>query len=905
MSRVLSGKEIRDAFVRFFVDRGHELVPSAPLIPRGDPTLLFTSAGMVPFKPHYVSENPPMRRAVSIQRCLRLSDLEEVGRTPYHATFFEMLGNFSFGDYFKREAIEWGWEFLTGVLELPAERLWITVYTDDDAAADIWANEIGVPSDRIVRLGDEHNFWGPAGDSGPCGPDSEIHFDMGADVGCGRAECDPGCDCDRFFEIWNLVFPQYLQHADGTRESLARPGIDTGMGFERLCSVIQGVPSLYETDVLRPIVKAVRREVESRGCGTAPESTDPSLRIMVDHARAATFAIAENILPSNEGQGYVVRRLIRRAVRRGQKLGIDEEFLYRVAGAVIETAGGEHPHLTQKREHIALLIKSEEERFRETLAWGTEALAEAVEKLKSRGETVVPGDLAFRLYDTYGFPVDLTREMAAEEGLSVDLQGFEGEMEAQRARGRASTGAAAAGTARAWSAAPGKRDERSAFVGYGLPLTDRLEAERDEDALSGPVEATVWRARDGADPALREVVLSSTPFYAESGGQVADTGRVEWRGGSAAVRNVYYEGGDPVHVLSSPDGRYPAPGDVVRASVDVGRRRRVEKNHTATHLLQAALRQALGDHVHQSGSWVGPDRLRFDFTHFAELSPEEIRAVEDRVNASIRANLSVSDCTMALDDALARGAMALFGEKYDPEVRAVEIPGDDGVPLSLELCGGTHVRSTGEIGSFAIVSESSVAAGVRRIEAVTGRAAAERARESAERVREAARLLRATPEELLDRLRDLADEAARLRKEVARERSRAAEESIGSVVAGAREVAGVRVVTATTDAADIQSLRAQADRLREEIGSGVGVLGAEIDGSGVVIAVVTEDLAGSGRIRAGDVVRRVAEAMGGRGGGRPHMAQGGGDAARIGPALETAYGAVAEILGAGGGSDVR
>jgi len=898
MSRALSGNDVRQEFIRYFVDRGHEHVMSAPLIPRGDPTLLFTSAGMVPFKQHYVSEDPPLRRAVSVQRCLRLSDLDEVGRTPYHGTFFEMLGNFSFGDYFKREAIEWGWDFLTRVLELPAERLWITVHTDDDAAADIWANEIGVPPDRIVRLGDEHNFWGPAGDSGPCGPDSEIHYDMGADVGCGRPECDPGCDCDRFFEIWNLVFPQFLQRPDGTRESLARPGIDTGMGFERLCSVIQGVKSLYETDVLRPLVEAVKREVESSGGGLTRDD-ESSIWVIVDHARAATFAIAENILPSNEAQGYVVRRLIRRAVRRGLKLGIEDRFLYRIAGEVVEVSGVAHPHLTQKREHIALLVKSEEERFHDTLASGTAALTEAIADLKSRGEATVSGDLAFRLYDTYGFPVDLTQEMAGEEGLGVDIAGFESEMEGQRARARAgaSFGGAAGGT-RDWSDAPGAREGGTSFAGYELPVGDRVLAEAGSEVFSEPVEATVWRSRAGADPSLCEVVLSVTPFYAESGGQVADAGRVEWGAGSAAsVVNVRVEDGDVVHTLQSEAGSFPTPGDALDASVNVSRRRDIEKNHTATHLLQAGLRDVLGEHVHQSGSWVGPDRLRFDFTHFSELSGEEIRAVEDRVNAWIRADLAVEPSTMTLAQALERGAMALFGEKYDPEVRAVTIPGCDGSPISLELCGGTHARSTGEIGSFAIVSESSVAAGVRRIEAVTGRAAVDRARESADRVREASLLLRATPDELLGRLRDLADEAARLRKEIARERGRAAGESIGSVAAGARDVGGVRVVASRTEAADIQSLRAQADRLREEIRSGVGVLAAEIDGSGVVIAVVTDDLARSGRVKAGDVVRRVAEAMGGRGGGKPHMAQGGGDASRMGDALETTYGIVREIIG--------
>jgi len=873
------------------------VVASAPLVPRGDPTLLFTSAGMVPFKRYYVSDDPPMRRAVSIQRCLRLSDLDEVGHTPYHATFFEMLGNFSFGDYFKKEAIEWGWDFLTEVVGLPKENLWISVYKDDEAAAEIWRKHIGVPAEKVVPLGEADNFWGPAGDSGPCGPCSEIHFDMGPERGCGRPECAPGCDCDRFFEVWNLVFPQFLQHEDGTREPLRRPGIDTGMGFERLCTITQGASTIFETDVLAPIVGAVLSEVEA-ATGERPEGLGTEVAVIVDHARAATFAIAENILPSNEARGYVIRRLLRRAVRRGLTLGIDGPFVYRIAGSVVETMGADHPHLVPKREHIALVIKAEEDRFRETLSAGTASLEEIAQDLKAKGETIISGELAFRLYDTYGFPVDLTQEMAAEKGLSVDLTGFEAEMAKQRERGRQTSifvGRAAGG--RAWREAAGTRHGPCVFVGY------EIFPERGSDVelaggglLAEPVEATVTRAREAAAEGQVEVSLSRTPFYAEAGGQVADTGSIEWYAGAADVRNVYREDDEIVHVLHSSGGTYPEPGTAVRARVDLARRRRIEKNHTATHLLQAALRRVLGEHVHQSGSWVGPDRLRFDFTHFAELSDDEVAAVEDIVNAYVRSDYIVEATLMKLEEAVERGAMALFEEKYAEDVRVVSILSADGTDVSVELCGGTHVARTGEIGAFAIVSEGSVAAGVRRIEAVTGADATARAREHVRLVGELSALLRTTGGELVDRARELVEENSRLRKELTRERLKSAGEAMDAVAAAAKEVVGVKVAAARTDAPDIQSLREQADRLREKLGSGAGVLGAEIGGSGVLVAVVTDDLAKSGRLRAGDLVRQVAAAMGGRGGGKPHLAQGGGDAAKLAEALASVPAVVERLL---------
>jgi alanyl-tRNA synthetase len=892
MDNPYSSDRVRRLFLEFFEERGHERIASAPLIPKDDPTLLFVSAGMVPFKPYYLMDDPPVSRAVSVQRCLRLSDLDEVGRTPYHETFFEMLGNFSFGDYFKKETIEWAWEFVTDVLNLPVDRLWVTVHHEDEAAGDIWRTRIGFPRDRIVPLGDKHNFWGPAGDSGACGPCSEIHYDMGEGVGCGRADCDPGCDCDRFFEIWNLVFPQYMQRPDGTREPLKRPGIDTGMGFERLCTVLQGASSVFETDVFRPIVEAVCREVEA-ATGERPTGNASDVVVVADHARAATFAIAENILPSNEAHGYVIRRLVRRAVRRGLVLGITEPFLYRLSGTVIGDAGSTHPHLTQKREHIALVLKAEEERFHETLSSGTASLEEAVEALSARGETVVPGELVFKLYDTYGFPVDLTSEMAGEKGLSIDMRAFEAEMEKQKARGRSAAAFGGGGAqGREWRSAPEVAPEEPSFVEQGTSAARPEVLETATGPVMGdPVEARVRRVRPGAADGTIELVLSRTPFYTEAGGQVADTGEIRTEAGSARVVNVYTEDGESVHVADLAEGEL-SPGEPVKASVDRARRRRVAKNHTATHLLQAALRRVLGDHVHQSGSWVGPDRLRFDFTHFSELSRREAVEVERLVNAWIRADLIVAPERTSLDDALARGAMALFGEKYGDDVRVVCVRAEGSPDVSLELCGGTHVTRTGEIGAFTIVSEASAAAGTRRIEAVTGRSAVERSRTESDMIRRVASSLKTTPDELEGRVLELAQERARVRKQLSEERKKAAREGLSAVAEGAGDVDGIRIVGLNVEAEDIPSLREQADTLREKLGSGVGVLGAEIDGAAVVVAVVTDDLSRSGRIRAGDVVREVASMMGGRGGGKPHLAQGGGDAARLDEALQ----AVADIV---------
>lgn len=896
----MNAAELRRQYLGFFVERGHKLLPSSSLVPN-DPTLLFTAAGMVQFKDIFWGRiAPAYPSATTVQKCFRTTDIENVGKTAYHHTFFEMLGNFSFGDYFKEEVIEWAWEFLTDVLGFDADRLWVTVHHEDEAAAEIWRAKVGFPAERIVKLGDKDNFWGPAGDSGPCGPCSEIHVDMGEDAGCGRPDCRPGCDCRRYFEVWNLVFPQFVQSADGTRKPLARPGIDTGMGLERVAAVLQGASSVYEIDIMRPIVDAVRREVREAD-GTLPPASEgipgieTAVAVIADHARAMTFTIAENILPSNEAQGYVVRRVIRRAVRRGLALGISEPFLYRIAGVVVEAMKDGHPHLEPLREHMALVVRSEEERFHATLTQGSSLFEEIVERVTSSGGKVIAGADAFTLYDTYGFPPDLTSEMAAERGLSVDMPGFDAAMEEQKERGRRGSTFSTAVGAREWTSTS-DAGSTTEFVGYDLRAARAVEAEEsDSGVLSDGIEATAMRVRAGLDEGLLEVALDRTPFYAESGGQVADSGWLQSEGFEAEVVNVYREDGLVVHVVRPRMGGLE-PGARVTASVDLAVRRRTEKNHTATHLMQAALRRVLGDHVHQSGSWVGPERLRFDFTHFAALSDRELVEVEDAVNAWIRADVPVTEDLTTLECAIERGATALFDEKYGDTVRTVSVEG-----VSLELCGGTHVARTGEIGAFRIVSESSVAAGTRRIEALTGADAVLHARSAEASLHEASAALKVRPDELAERVRDLSRELSHLTKELATERRRSAGASAGNLADGAvtLEGSGVRVLAVRTEAEAVPDLRAQADGLREKFGEkAIGVLAAVIDGKPSMIAFATDDLAKGGRVTAGDVIRSVAGVMGARGGGKPHMAQaGGGDASKLEEALAAVEGVVRGLLG--------
>ena len=866
--RPTSSAELRRAFLDFFRERGHEIVPSSPLVPANDPTLLFTNAGMVQFKDVFLGlERRPYTRAASCQRCLRAggkhNDLENVGYTARHHTFFEMLGNFSFGDYFKREAIAWAWEFLTGVLGLDPARLWVTVYEDDDEAARIWLEEVGIDPARFRRIGDKpgaprhesDNFWS-MGDTGPCGPCSEIFYDHGPELP-GGPPGSPDADGDRYVEIWNLVFMQYNRQPDGTLEPLPRPSVDTGMGLERLAAVMQGVHSNYDTDIFRHLIAAAARLAGVEGTGSS------SLRVIADHIRASAFLVVDGVVPSNEGRGYVLRRIVRRAARHGHKLGLREPFLWRLVEPLVEIMGEAYPELVEGRERAERTIRREEERFAETLEQGLRILDQELARLEGR---TIPGELVFRLYDTYGFPTDLLRDVALERGLELDLAGFEREMARQRERARA------ASRFEADYAAPAALEGcASEFVGY-----ERLEE-----------EATVLKLlRDGREVerlGLGEegaVILDRTPFYAESGGQVGDRGWITADGGAEfEVRDTQRVGGAHAHLGVVRAGAL-AVGQRVRARVDEAARRATALNHSATHLLHAALRRVLGPHVQQKGSLVAPDRLRFDFSHDAPLTREQIEAVERLVNEQIRRNAEVRAEVRPYEEAVAAGAMALFGEKYGDEVRVLSI-GD----FSVELCGGTHVRRAGDIGLFKIVSESGVAAGVRRIEAVTGERALRWVEENEERLQRVAELLRGRPEEADEKLRQLLERQRRLERELERLRQRLAAGGAGDLASRVVEVDGVKVLAARLDGADAKALRSAVDQWKARLGSAVVVLGtAGEDGKVRLAAGVTDDL--TDRLKAGELVNEVAARVGGRGGGRADFAQAGGtDAARLDEAL--------------------
>jgi alanyl-tRNA synthetase len=871
----MHSSELRRMFIEFFRERGHTVVPSAPLVPEGDPTLLFTSAGMVQFKPYYSGSVPlPFTRAVSVQRCLR--DEDRVGKTPRHNTFFEMLGNFSFGDYFKREVIEWGWEFVTKVLGISRDRLFISVYEEDDESFEIWSSEIGVEITRIARLGKEDNFWGPAGKTGACGPCSEIYIDLGEKWGCGKPTCHVGCECNRYSELWNLVFPQYDMDDAGNLNPLRNRGVDTGMGLERLAMVMQGVDTVFQTDLIMPVLSVAIEETRI-GYGQR-EVSDVSLRLVADHARALTFALAEGILPSNEGRGYVLRRILRRAVRHGKVLGRNEPFLFRLSTVVVENMKAAHPHLAPQRERIALIIKHEEERFHETLDQGTEILEQVMRQVRASGNTRIPGVEAFRLYDTYGFPLELTQEMAAERGLGVDREGFAGALKVQRERSRRVSISETVGAA---------QPDEQAFA--GLEATEFVGYELVEG--TGRVLSAV--PGDASD-AVR-VVLDRTPFYGEGGGEVGDRGAICGPGFELRVENTTREGSIIVHEarLSAGSTDMIKPGVGVEARVDLDLRRATERNHTATHLLQAALRQVLGTHVHQEGSLVEPGRLRFDFTHFSALTAEERDRVESLVNERIRANTRVETSLIARDKAQERGALAFFGEKYGDEVRVVEVPG-----FSAELCGGTHVRSTGEIGLFVITGEMGVAAGVRRIEALTGEEAYRYWKRRHGLLQEISRALRGTEEEAPQRVEKLQQQVKELQKKIERIGSGSAGDAVSDLLKQARDVDGLRVVWGLVEAASADGLRAMGDRVRRQLGSGVAVLGAAIDNRASFLAVVTDDLVSLGRLKAGELVREVAKHAGGGGGGKPHLAEAGAkDVGRLKEALEAVPRIVRELAG--------
>ena len=850
-----SSAELRRRFLTFFQDRGHEVVPSSPLVPANDPTLLFTNAGMVQFKETFLGTEPrPYVRATSSQRCVRAggkhNDLENVGYTARHHTFFEMLGNFSFGDYFKREAIEFAWTFLTGELKLPADKLWVTIYADDEEAARIWLDDLGVDPERFSRIGDKpggrqyesDNFWS-MGETGPCGPCSEIFYDHGPEIP-GGPPGTPEEDGDRYIEIWNLVFMQFNRDAEGQLTPLPKPSVDTGMGLERLAAVMQGVHNNYDIDLFRHLVRAVA------DLAGIDDQANTSLRVIADHIRSCAFLITDGVVPSNEGRGYVLRRIIRRAIRHGHKLGLREAFFYRLVSALVAEMGEAYPELVKNQEHVERILRQEEERFAETLDHGM-ALLESV--LADLSGNVVPGAMVFRLYDTYGFPVDLTADVARERGHQIDMEGFEAAMAAQRERARAAS---------QFGATHGEGldvDVQTAFDGY-----DHLTANGNVVALFSGARG-VDRIAAGEEGLM---VLDRTPCYAESGGQVGDRGGFRSRDALGDVLDTQKQGEAFLHRIRVTSGQL-VTGVNVDVQVDQVKRRATAGNHSATHLLHAALRRLLGDHVHQKGSLVDQDRLRFDFAHFDAVKPEELRDIERMVNERIRDDLEVETRVMAQKDAVAAGAMALFGEKYGDLVRVLSM-GD----FSVELCGGTHVRRTGEIGLFKIVSESGVAAGVRRIEAVTGAGALAWVDGGESTLARLGAILQIGRDGIADKVDQLIERNRSLDKELERLKAKLASSQGGDLAAQAQEIDGIRILAASLEGTDAKILRDTVDQLKQKLGAAAIVLAGVSDGRVSLVAGVTKNE--TARLRAGDLVNHVALQVGGKGGGRPDMAQAGG-----------------------------
>ncbi len=866
----MTSAELRNAFLNFFIKRGHERVSSSSLVPHDDPTLLFTNAGMVQFKEVFLGrENRGYNKAVSSQRCVRAggkhNDLENVGYTARHHTFFEMLGNFSFGDYFKREAIQYAWEFLTVDLKLPAEKLWITVFEDDDEAADIWLKEMGVSPERFSRCGAKDNFWS-MGDTGPCGPCSEIFYDHGSDI-WGGPPGTPDEDGDRYIEIWNLVFMQYNRDASGNMTPLPHPSVDTGMGLERLAAVMQNVHNNYEIDLFEHLIKSAAKLT---GCENLE---DKSLRVISDHIRSCAFLIVDGVLPSNEGRGYVLRRIIRRAIRHGYMLGMTDTFFYRLVEPLCEEMGDAYPELIKVKEQVEKVLRLEEERFAETLEQGIKILEQAIVDMDGKQ---IPGEVAFKLYDTYGFPVDLTADIARERELTIDMEGFEREMEAQRERARAASQFGAVDESSI------SLEGTTEFVGY-----DRQK----EDAT------VIAIIQDGAsvdtlgDREKGMVVLDRTPFYAESGGQAGDTGVLELGKKRFQVADTQKLGSGVIVHIGQFRGDVMRVGDSVTCQVDAEKQGRTALNHSATHLLHAALRTILGDHVQQKGSLVDSERLRFDFSHYEPVSQEQQREIERLVNEKIRGNEPVETRIMSLDDAKESGAMALFGEKYDEHVRVLRM-GD----FSIELCGGIHAKAVGDIGLFKIVSEGGIASGVRRIEAVVGERAIDWIEADEERLQRIADLVKSGRDDLDTKVEQLVERNRKLEKELDQLKSKLASSAGSDLASSAVDLNGVKLLTANLDGADPKSLRDTMDHLKNKLGSAVIVLATVSEGKVSLIAGVTKDQ--TGKVKAGDLIKMVAEQVGGKGGGRPDMAQAGGSQPDALPqALESVQPWVEERLG--------
>lgn len=850
--------QLRKMFLEFFESKGHLALKSFSLVPHNDKSLLLINSGMAPLKPYFTGQEiPPRKRVTTCQKCIRTGDIENVGKTARHGTFFEMLGNFSFGDYFKEEAIQWTWEFLTEVVGLDPDRLYPSVYVDDDEAFEIWNKKMGIPAERIFKFGKEDNFWEHG--SGPCGPCSEVYYDRGEKYGCGKPDCTVGCDCDRYMEIWNDVFTQFDNDGNGNYSELEQKNIDTGMGLERLASVVQDVDSIFDVDT----IKALRDHV----CRLADKeygkeyNDDVSIRVITDHIRSVTFMISDGIMPSNEGRGYVLRRLLRRACRHGRLLGIHKGFLPELAQTVIEGSKDGYPELEEKKEFILKVITKEEEQFNKTIDQGLGILSELIEKLEAEGKKTLAGEDAFRLYDTYGFPLDLTKEILEEKEIGVDEEGFQECMEVQRKKARDArevTNYMGADVTVYESIDP---SVTSTFVGY-----DNLTYESDVTVLTTETEL----ADALSDGEKGTIFVNETPFYATSGGQEADTGYIRTADGEFRVEDtVKLLGGKIGHIGVVTKGMIKT-GDKVTLEVDAKKRALSARNHSATHLLQKALRTVLGTHVEQAGSSVNEDRLRFDFTHFSAMTPEELQKVEDMVNEKIREALPVVVKNMPIEEAKKTGAQALFGEKYGDIVRVVNMS-----DFSIEFCGGTHVSNTSEIMAFKIISETGVAAGVRRIEALTSEGLMKYYNDLEEKLKNAAHLLKATPDNLADKITHMMSENKALHSEVESLKSRMAQDAVGDVMDQVKEVKGVKLLAAEVDGVDMNGLRDLGDQLKEKLGDGVVVLASANDGKVSLMATATDGAMKMGA-HAGNLVKGIAGCVGGGGGGRPNMAQAGG-----------------------------
>ena len=876
----LGVNEIREQFLKFFETKDHLRLKSFSLVPQNDNSLLLINSGMAPMKAYFTGQEiPPSKRVTTCQKCIRTGDIDNVGKTARHGTFFEMLGDFSFGDYFKNEIIPWSWEFVTKWLEIPEDRLYVTIYEEDDETGEIWKEKVGLPADRIVKLGKADNFWEHG--TGPCGPCTEIYYDRGPEYGCDSPTCGVGCDCDRYMEFWNLVLTQFNANEDGTYTELEFKNVDTGMGLERMATIMQGVDSIFDVDTVKSIRDAVcaKAGVEYGKGG----KVDVSVRIITDHIRSVTMMTADGVLPSNEGRGYVLRRLLRRAARHGKLLGIQGEFLAELSKSVIACSGEAYPELVDKQEYIFKILSLEENSFYKTIDNGMEILKQDMEEMKAAGQTVMSGEKSFRLYDTYGFPIDLTKEILEEAGMSVDEDAFAAEMKAQKDRARA-----ARGKSNYMGAAETVYNELSAelttvFAGYDVAEVSDAKVialvANDEVATGAQAGDTV------------AVFLDRTPFYAESGGQVGDHGTIKTANGLVEITDcVKVVGGKTAHMGTVKEGTILVD-EVVTATIDMKHRMASSRNHSATHLLQKALRTVLGTHVEQSGSLVTADRLRFDFTHFSGMTQEEIKEVERLVNDAIFASLPIEAEEMGIDAAREKGAMALFGEKYGDVVRVVDMGG-----YSIELCGGAHLKNTAQVGSFKIVSENGIAAGVRRIEALTGEGALAHYQAQEEEIRTLSALAKTSPDKLVARMEQILAEQKELAKELEKLKAKMAGGAADEMLSKKVDINGVAVLAAEVKDMDGNAMRTLGDQLKNKLGSGVIVLAGEAGGKVSLIVMATDDVVKKGA-HAGNIIKAAAGVCGGGGGGRPNMAQAGGkDASKIGEALEKAKEVIAEQI---------